>query len=568
MTSRTFVSSARSLLRMPNRFVRLILALSIITLLLTLNVVVVLPQNAFSQQIENENTGCNCVVFRMDDIQDYWMQSGQLTPMNLFSTKNQSLSLGLVLNLLGNDSKLVETIRYGANMGLFELAIHGWEHVDYTQFAEQAQKNTLKKANEKLDVLFGNKSNIFIPPYNAFNNSTLESMKQVGLEIISAANWMEEEIDQKISVYKSDRKTNNKGQHEITHLPETISFTEYYQDKPFPQSTKNIIANVTQNIEEYGYAVIVFHPQDFVKIGPDGNFTNILDANRINDLSLLIDSFSKRNIDITSFSDIAAIEPRIYYPFTPSCSSPYYRNVSRSDLSLRVSDPIPVMSLRDQPLQCSLGEIYNLYGKYLYSKSSELGTSSSIAAAVLFVESLGSGFGSVDGRMIIRFEACAFYDTWGKIHSKEFSDYFLCDVPDDKFRISPQDKFAEYHGNQSKEWAAFEFARNLDEESALKSISMGIGQIMGYNYDKIGYGSVEEMFNEMSTGTRPQLDGFFAFLKYKNYRGESCLQPLKNESYIEFARCYNAAGMDEYYGSKLQEAVKVYNQVTIGRSNI
>ena len=79
---------------------------------------------------------CNCVVFRMDDIQDYWIEPGQLTPMNLFMSKNQNLSLGVIMHVIGNDSKIVDKIREGSHKGLFELALHGWDHVDYTNMSE------------------------------------------------------------------------------------------------------------------------------------------------------------------------------------------------------------------------------------------------------------------------------------------------------------------------------------------------------------------------------------------------------------------------------------------------
>jgi hypothetical protein len=53
--------------------------------------------------------------------------------------------------------------------------------------------------------------------------------------------------------------------------------------------------------------VIVIHPQDFLNI-ENGKFVNVLVANEISDLSLLIDSILSRNMDIVSFSKIVGIE--------------------------------------------------------------------------------------------------------------------------------------------------------------------------------------------------------------------------------------------------------------------
>ena len=37
------------------------------------------------------------------------------------------------MNYVGNDSKIINKVREGDKKGLFELALHGWNHVDYTK---------------------------------------------------------------------------------------------------------------------------------------------------------------------------------------------------------------------------------------------------------------------------------------------------------------------------------------------------------------------------------------------------------------------------------------------------
>ena len=70
---------------------------------------------------------CNCVVFRFDDIQDYYHRSAQLAIMNEFIHKNQSLSLGLIMHIFGNDSEVKDKVIEGFASGLFELDLHGWD---------------------------------------------------------------------------------------------------------------------------------------------------------------------------------------------------------------------------------------------------------------------------------------------------------------------------------------------------------------------------------------------------------------------------------------------------------
>jgi hypothetical protein len=56
------------------------------------------------------------------------------------------------------------------------------------------------------------------------------------------------------------------------------------------------------NVARYGYAVVIFHPQDFVEMDRDGNFTNKLQEKDIKTVSKLIDSLLSTNVRITSFS--------------------------------------------------------------------------------------------------------------------------------------------------------------------------------------------------------------------------------------------------------------------------
>ena len=92
--------------------------------------------NSTSYSHYNNGTSCNCVVFRMDDLQDYWIRTAQITGMNLFLSKQIPLSLAIIMNSTGNDSLVVDKISEGSKMpnALFELAIHGWDHVNYAQW--------------------------------------------------------------------------------------------------------------------------------------------------------------------------------------------------------------------------------------------------------------------------------------------------------------------------------------------------------------------------------------------------------------------------------------------------
>jgi peptidoglycan/xylan/chitin deacetylase (PgdA/CDA1 family) len=277
--------------------------LSIITVLILSNIIL---QPSFSEIISFGNNGtahsnCNCVVFRLDDIQDYWISAGQLAVMNQFTSRNQSLTLGIIVDSIGEDSDIIDNVKGGVDSGLFELAIHGWNHEDYTTLSEEQQRNSLKESHTKMITLFGNTSEIFIPPFNAFNDDTVNAMRQVDMKILSAGTSSFNELQ-----LEGSNNNNNNNELGIFYVPVTISFKEYYGDENIRNSLQSIFDKVTQSIDAYGYAVILIHPQDFMVADADGDPTDTLNVNEVTDLSRLIDLILSSNIQLGSFSKIIA----------------------------------------------------------------------------------------------------------------------------------------------------------------------------------------------------------------------------------------------------------------------
>ena len=85
------------------------------------------------------------VIFRFDDIPFDFLQNkdlfrnAELAVMDLFLKKNQKLSIALVTKYLEKDKVLIERINEGLEKDLFELAIHGWEHTDFSVLDEKQQ---------------------------------------------------------------------------------------------------------------------------------------------------------------------------------------------------------------------------------------------------------------------------------------------------------------------------------------------------------------------------------------------------------------------------------------------
>lgn len=231
------------------------------------------------------------------------------------------------------------------------------------------------------------------------------------------------------------------------------------------------------------------------------------------------------------------------------------------DESLRPEDAIVLSELGALDRQMAI--IYNAKGKYIHEQAQALGISTAAAAAVLKVESRGVGFGS-DGRMIIRFENHVFHDRWGKSNRATFNQHFQYSSDErwkgHKFRRGENDAWVSCHQSQAQEWEILEFARGLSNDPALQSISMGAAQIMGFNYEKEGYGSVQEMFDHMSGAIKPQLVGMFTFIQ----NTPLCINGLKEGDYVKFARGYNGSGQAQTYGDLIADAAASYAKVTKG----
>jgi peptidoglycan/xylan/chitin deacetylase (PgdA/CDA1 family) len=262
--------------------------------------------------------------------------------MNLFLSKHVPLSLATIMNSIGKDSQVVDKIKEGLKKtpnALFELTLHGWDHVNYADVSEKEQTDTLKKANDKMLQLFGNKSNIFVTPYGPFNSDTIKAMNNVGIQILSSALVNEEQFDGNASIAHAngfsdllsrpqytvnnnniDTHTNSISAAKSTilsysqshkpgivyHLPAMSLFYDDQSGKP-PIKTpiEQILLETKSNIKKYGYSVIVFHPQDFVERDDQGKVIgNGVSLSEVNDLSYLIDSLVQQKIPIVHFSTL------------------------------------------------------------------------------------------------------------------------------------------------------------------------------------------------------------------------------------------------------------------------
>ena len=271
---------------------------------------------------EAENGGyipCKCAIFRLDDVNDGNNGVVRSAILGHFINENKKLIAAIIVNDFGNlesDGTVYAKVKEGYEKGLFELAIHGWNHIRYSELTEQQQKKDFISANNKLLSLFGNRSNIFIPPFNAFSSDTIKAMAESRLDILSTSYFEEGKTSNlyklpnlldtnnskiqlsRIQVNDSDSmRILNKT---IYHVPYDIALLGLIQDGYSGENlTQKVLSDVNKNIARYGFSVITLHPSDFATFKG-----NIIDTNKFQILVDIIDSLDTAGISNANFRDV------------------------------------------------------------------------------------------------------------------------------------------------------------------------------------------------------------------------------------------------------------------------
>lgn len=139
-------------------------------------------------------------------------------------------------------------------------------------------------------------------------------------------------------------------------------------------------------------------------------------------------------------------------------------------------------------------------------------------AAFIEVETGGIGFDPRTGKLIIQFEPIWF---------RKQTPY----APSGLWSVNKVDV-------QSKEWEAFNNAFSISPRTAMMSTSIGIGQIMGLHYKRLGFGSVDEMWDDAKKGVSNQIAQLCKFI-CSDIKLQSC---LKSNDWDGVATRYNGAG--------------------------
>ncbi len=243
-------------------------------------------------ELNSDNLNCNCVAFRLDDVQDYFLAPAQIELISLFNKKNTPFTIGIIGGLIGTDPKLIESIKAGLNADpSIEIASHSWNNKVLSTLSKNEQESLIMQTNDKITSLFGIAPTVFIPPENLFNNDTISALKSNGFTHIShATTTREPPIFKKSSFY------------EFPIVPYTAQLnpsTGFWKHA----TNDEIFNKIEQSIFDYGYAVVMMHPYEFSHY-ENGFYVNKVNATKIQELDSLIDQVKQANYKILPIGQI------------------------------------------------------------------------------------------------------------------------------------------------------------------------------------------------------------------------------------------------------------------------
>lgn len=181
--------------------------------------------------------------------------------------------------------------------------------------------------------------------------------------------------------------------------------------------------------------------------------------------------------------------------------------------------------------------------------ASECGCHPADLDAIAEVESAGFGW-FPDGRMKILFEKHWFYKNLSGSARTQAVKAGLAR----KRWISPSKGGYRDQNTPDDRYGILARAIQINEEAALRSVSMGRFQIMGFNYKLCGFSSAKQMWAAFLDSEKHQVLAFANFLRNKNL-----LPSLQSRDFERIETVYNGGGLGGAYArlmAKKSEALR------------
>lgn len=149
---------------------------------------------------EDRQTSCIQVVFRCDDFSSQSDLKAEQRVVAIFEAHSRPVTLAVVPFAGGTalEGERAELLRQWVSAGVVEPAVHGYSHTnvlvsggsksEFVGRALEEQAELLQLGKDHLESVLGGNVAVFVPPWNSYDNLTLEAAYSVGFSVLSAAN--------------------------------------------------------------------------------------------------------------------------------------------------------------------------------------------------------------------------------------------------------------------------------------------------------------------------------------------------------------------------------------------
>ncbi|MCV0409958.1 pentapeptide repeat-containing protein [Nitrosopumilus sp.] len=252
-----------------------------------------IPRDEFASK-GLENT-CNCVAFRLDDVQDYYLNVPQIEIMSMFQKKVAPLTIGIIGGFWGEDPKILNFVKQDMTRPIktLEIGSHSWNNSPLTNYDKDGQRELLLKANNAINKTLGVVPKSFIAVENKFNEDTKTVLQELNFTHFTA------------HIQESHSPPYPLENSKLYYLPASTQTAILNVETNLWENISNDVTyNEANNfLKQHGFAVVMMHPYEFAETDL-GVYTGKADLAEIEKLGKLIDQFRINGIEIVSLSEI------------------------------------------------------------------------------------------------------------------------------------------------------------------------------------------------------------------------------------------------------------------------
>eukprot|EP01114_Cavostelium_apophysatum_P008846 TRINITY_DN2171_c0_g1_i2.p1 TRINITY_DN2171_c0_g1~~TRINITY_DN2171_c0_g1_i2.p1 ORF type:complete len:420 (-),score=70.39 TRINITY_DN2171_c0_g1_i2:32-1291(-) len=244
------------------------------------------------------NPTCNCVVFRLDDIQDNYITGAQRAIIDVFKVEKIPMTAGIISYYFGNDQTQVNYIKDALRVPDwdFEIANHGYYHEYFDQYTLEQQRgligNALNKTLRLLDPLVTQIST-FVPPMNVYNADTLTVLNEFGFKAMSSQYALDH-------TGKYPFKADGIYRWPIDSATSNMS----YSTKFLPITAQQSMEKIQRQMLRDGFAAVMMHPQEFSVLNEANAPTKEVNTAQIEELKSLIAMVRAAGMKFTTFRNL------------------------------------------------------------------------------------------------------------------------------------------------------------------------------------------------------------------------------------------------------------------------